>query len=158
MSAISSVTGLDCKMSRNRLPYALCESYLKKLLAESIEPDLSMRKEIAERFGVDHKWIYRVIYGIHNPGHWRKYSARNQVQAENARAKKLGIPGEILESEWIALCDHHGNICLCCLQQARLVIDHVLPLSTGGINRIDNVQPLCFTCNAKKGARHIDYR
>lgn len=39
-----------------------------------------------------------------------------------------------------------------------LTIDHVIPKSHGGPKTIDNMQPLCFKCNLKKGARKIDFR
>lgn len=34
-----------------------------------------------------------------------------------------------------------------------LEIDHIVPVSLGGTNDIDNLQTLCSCCNASKGAR-----
>lgn len=39
-----------------------------------------------------------------------------------------------------------------------LHVDHVQPKSRGGIDHMSNYQPLCSTCNTRKGARHTDYR
>jgi hypothetical protein len=33
-----------------------------------------------------------------------------------------------------------------------------MPLLLGGSNDIGNLQPLCRSCNAWKGARYIDFR
>lgn len=60
--------------------------------------------------------------------------------------------------EWQALCDFYDNRCICCGKKVKLTVDHVIPLSKGGSNMIDNIQPLCQTCNKTKHAKIIDYR
>lgn len=49
-----------------------------------------------------------------------------------------------------------GAVCACCGTPDRLCIDHVIPVSRGGSCEIENLQPLCFTCNARKGAKTMD--
>lgn len=34
-------------------------------------------------------------------------------------------------------------------------IDHVVPLSRGGSNALDNLVPCCTSCNSSKGARLV---
>lgn len=60
--------------------------------------------------------------------------------------------------EWIALCDQYNNICLSCRRNIKLERDHIIPLSKGGDDHINNIQPLCRSCNAKKHDKTIDYR
>jgi 5-methylcytosine-specific restriction endonuclease McrA len=35
--------------------------------------------------------------------------------------------------------------------QVLMTVDHIIPKSKGGPNHIDNYQPMCEPCNAKKG-------
>ncbi|MCA1716250.1 MAG: HNH endonuclease [Actinobacteria bacterium] len=49
--------------------------------------------------------------------------------------------------------------CLCCGDgEALLTPDHVVPLSLGGSNLTENIQPLCVNCNSWKNVKVIDYR
>lgn len=52
----------------------------------------------------------------------------------------------------------YGEQCLCCGDDDNITIDHVIPVSKGGENSIDNLQPLCRSCNSRKGTNKNDYR
>jgi len=52
----------------------------------------------------------------------------------------------------------HGNKCLKCGSGYKLSLDHITPVSKLGKNCISNLQPLCKSCNSKKGSKIIDYR
>lgn len=45
-----------------------------------------------------------------------------------------------------------GNKCVQC-SSTPVEVDHIIPLSKGGTNHIDNLQPLCKPCNSGKGNR-----
>lgn len=74
------------------------------------------------------------------------------------RARKRNATGNYTYTEFKALCERYGNICLCCHQSKKLTADHVVPLVSGGTNGIENIQPLCKSCNSKKATKTIDYR
>lgn len=52
----------------------------------------------------------------------------------------------------------YGRFCLCCGTDKNISLDHIIPIIKGGLNIIDNLQPLCKLCNSKKGTKIIDYR
>ena len=75
------------------------------------------------------------------------------------RARKRDAKGSFTDAQFQALCVHYEHMCLCCGEKlGKLAADHIQPLSIGGPNSIDNIQPLCRSCNSKKGAKTIDYR
>jgi len=93
-----------------------------------------------------------------NTEHKRKQIAHSMRALHARRARKQQQGGSYTAQEWRDLCAKYDHRCLCCGERKRLTIDHVLPIALGGSNSIDNIQPLCLTCNLRKHAKHIDYR
>ncbi|WP_150112456.1 DUF1376 domain-containing protein [Ferrovum myxofaciens] len=60
--------------------------------------------------------------------------------------------------EWLSLLDVCKSSCQKCGSTSDLVKDHILPVYKGGSDGIDNLQPLCRSCNAAKGPDETDYR
>jgi len=104
-----------------------------------------------------------------NPEYYRAISrkwAKNHPESRRRlmhtrRARIANAEGSYTLEEWQELKRFYDYRCLCCGQQEpdiSLTVDHVQPITRGGSNFIDNIQPLCHSCNASKGTRHIDYR
>jgi 5-methylcytosine-specific restriction endonuclease McrA len=97
---------------------------------------------------------YARQYGLTHP-------EKKQIRDHNRRARKKGNGGRFTVQEWQAMKEFYKYTCLCCGRkepEIKLSPDHVLPLALGGRNSIENIQPLCLTCNHKKNVKHIDYR
>ena len=66
--------------------------------------------------------------------------------------------GSYTAEEWNTMCLLVGGRCVACGQIAKLEVDHIVPVSMGGGNDIDNIQPLCRSCNAVKRTDVEDFR
>jgi 5-methylcytosine-specific restriction endonuclease McrA len=95
----------------------------------------------------------------------RKWSARNpdkiRAKDQRRRAKENGAEGSHTVAEWRGLVNRFGGRCVCCKEHfglKGLTEDHVIPLSRGGSDLIENIQPLCGPCNSRKKDRSTDYR
>lgn len=84
---------------------------------------------------------------------------KHKVNNHKARAKSIGLTEHFTLDEWLALCTRYGNRCLKCGERFDVLSpDHIIPLSAGGTNTIDNIQCLCWRCNIGKGVKTTDYR
>jgi 5-methylcytosine-specific restriction endonuclease McrA len=92
----------------------------------------------------------------------KKYRKDNldkaRVHNQSRRARKAGNGGRFTVAEFQDLCNKYNYLCLCCREKKKLEADHVIPVTKGGTSFIDNIQPLCRSCNSSKGTKEIDYR
>lgn len=88
--------------------------------------------------------------------HRRKHPINARIDTTNTRAKKLGIEGKITLQEITAMLAEQDNKCAGCVEDLlpNWNIDHVMPMRLKGLNKIENIQILCDTCNKSKGSLH----
>jgi 5-methylcytosine-specific restriction endonuclease McrA len=83
---------------------------------------------------------------------------KGRISAIKRIRRRLLYTMNITYQEWILILERYNHRCVCCGSKDRITIDHIVPLSVGGTDTIDNIQPLCKSCNSKKGTKTIDYR
>jgi 5-methylcytosine-specific restriction endonuclease McrA len=74
------------------------------------------------------------------------------------RARLAGSGGSHTAAEWNGLKEFYDYTCLLCNRrepEIKLTRDHYIPISRGGTNDIDNIIPLCKSCNSRKHAKLI---
>jgi 5-methylcytosine-specific restriction endonuclease McrA len=87
----------------------------------------------------------------------KKWASNNKERinhyAKERSYRENGAEGRHTLKEWEDLCESVGGVCVCCGEKKGLTRDHIVPLTKGGTNYISNIQPLCISCNSKKGNR-----
>lgn len=89
-----------------------------------------------------------------DPEFHSKVRAKNNTRIERERASG----GDLKAKDWLFLVKLSGGKCLSCGKEEKLTMDHIIPIKPGGKTTIENIQPLCNSCNARKGVNFIDYR
>lgn len=96
-----------------------------------------------------------------DPERYWKVLNRKRVQDANYSSLHRGCKRcsghHIHLGDWLAVKERYGNRCVMCKRpeslQLPMTIDHIVALANGGHNTVDNIQPLCRSCNSRKGNR-----
>lgn len=100
----------------------------------------------------DTDFVYKVINILDNQ--YQRYRSYNSRERVRRKASCYTSKPEIRQK----IFDIHGEVCLKCGGKDDIQLDHIVSVRRGGENSINNIQPLCKTCNIKKGTKTIDYR
>ena len=115
------------------------------------------RREYIQQYNKDnsdkirkHKKIYR----DENKHLFLKY-------IQNRRARKMGQLG-FLPDNYIEILEQYDTYCRYCNLDLKINpyhIDHIIPLSRGGLHDFTNLQLICATCNLKKNNKtHLEFQ
>ncbi len=92
---------------------------------------------------------------------WNEKNHARRIYLNHVRyLRQMGAPGSHTLEEWEELKRRCGFACVACGRKEpdiSLTEDHIKPLSKGGGDNIENIQPLCRSCNSRKQANEINY-
>lgn len=90
-----------------------------------------------------------------------KYNGYVYSRKRNAYVARARDLGRHTKEEWIELCSEYDFRCCYCGSEVIGGIptkDHIIPITMGGSDSIENLQPLCRQCNSSKKCNTIDFR
>ena len=138
--------------SRARKKYATNESFRNRMA----EYQKKYRKENSEKINCYQRKYRNGVYRDRFNAIKRRWSktAKGRLKSQlNGFRRRMLIrecSTKHTVDEWVTLLKKHGGKCVQCGSRKNIEKDHKIPLSKGGGNSIDNIQPLCGRCNRKK--------
>jgi len=121
------------------------------------------KANLGKKYSEETKQKHRELFmGSKNP-RWKggitNYERKLYLVARR-RALNKGAIGSFSQGEWELLKIQYNFTCPRCFKkepEIKLTIDHIIPLSKGGSNWIENIQPLCRSCNSWKYIKIIKF-
>jgi 5-methylcytosine-specific restriction endonuclease McrA len=118
------------------------------------------------RKGDKPKWTGKTRDNVSGKNHWNYKDGRTKEKGyksiceHNRNARKRENGGSHTWEEWETLKAQYNWTCPCCKKsepEITLTEDHIIPVSKGGSNNIENIQPLCGSCNSSKKTKIVIY-
>lgn len=89
----------------------------------------------------------------------RKWKAANPDKVIAAvhlrRARLANVGGSFTATEWQDKLAEYDGKCAYCSCAGKMTRQHVVPISKGGSNSIENIVPACLGCNLSIGAKIV---
>jgi len=105
----------------------------------------SLERALTEPFA------YRKPRLVNNPVPKETREARCRFR-QNYRHLYRSVSDDLTFEQWQTILSIHGHCCYYCGASHLITMDHVKPLSKGGLHTASNVVPACKSCNSRRKA------
>lgn len=137
----------------------------KKKMSESAKRVSKGKWMKGRKFTPEHILNRSIAQSGENNGSWKDGRSKDKTWRswiKNRRNRlKRRCNGSHTYEEWEALKAKYNWVCPSCRKKepdVQLTQDHIVPVSKGGMDDIENIQPLCRSCNSKKHNKTVKYK
>lgn len=90
-----------------------------------------------------------------------KKTVKKKYKKEKPKVVRITIPKTVKDKLWDDNFGHDAGIgkCYCCqieINSKKFDCGHIISVAKGGTNNIDNLKPVCSTCNKSMGTKNIE--
>lgn len=75
--------------------------------------------------------------------------------ASRNHARRTTLTGSFTAEQWQKCCNYFNQECAYCGSFEKLTVEHIIPVSKFGANKIYNIIPACPSCNYSKNDKDI---
>ncbi len=105
------------------------------------------------------KWyqVNRIHARVVSRNHSKTHPEMHRVRQRNRVARVKGAPGNgwSKKEEMQLIDDYCGRCAYCGNKLEEVTMDHVIPITRGGVHSIENIVPACLSCNSSKGNKPL---
>ena len=141
----------DCRIGARRAAHARYKKTAKGVESEMRWRKSPARKQTEERYRSKPE---AKALSVARVGKYSKTDKGKIVKLNADHRRRMTIKsGKVTAKEWADKLKEYNYCCANCGIEENIQMDHIHPLAKGGEHCIDNIQPLCGSCNSSKGAK-----
>lgn len=136
------------------------ESRLKMSLRKKGKPSVNKGKKMSLEQKLKLSASLKAYYASKIPNYEYIVTGKRRDRKRIRRERLRQVGGSHTVGEWEKLKAQYNWICPSCLRSepdVTLTRDHIVAISNGGTDNIENIQPLCRPCNSTKSTVAIRY-
>lgn len=117
------------------------KQYMKEYFYKNRQKHIEQSRKWAQN-NIDKRLVISQKYRVNH---------RDRIVIAESKRKQAVVEGDLTTEQWIGIKSVHNQKCAICKKETKLTLDHIIPLSKGGKHTASNIQPLCKSCNSRKG-------
>jgi 5-methylcytosine-specific restriction endonuclease McrA len=133
------------------------KEYYSKNRDKILEWSKNYYSKYKEQYIKRYKGKYRNKYKEKSKEYNHKWRQKNKekiriykIKREN---KKINLPSNLTSEQWEKINKSFNNCCAYCGKSGKMTVEHFIPISKGGEFTINNILPVCLSCNSSKKDR-----